>query len=82
MRNSARKTFHFRPNSAEVLGHLIHCGVCLSRLTGALEGTVGLDALALIQHIARCAEADISVNKPNYKRIGDEVYRQAQLDLK
>ena len=57
MQNSADKPFHFRPSREEVLRHLNECQVCVSRLTGALEGIVGLDALRLVQHMAGCLYA-------------------------
>lgn len=59
MQNSAVKTFHFRPSSQQVLGHLLRCEVCLSRVTGALEGIVGLDALALIGHVRGCLASSL-----------------------
>lgn len=59
MRNSAIKTFHFRPSLPEVLRHLTYCSVCLSRLTGALEGTVGLDAIRLVQGIQLCLASSL-----------------------
>jgi hypothetical protein len=64
MRNSARKTFHFRTNSQEVQRHLSVCQVCLSRVTASLEGTVGLDMIQLMQHVARCIEA----NRPRWEQ--------------
>lgn len=59
MQKTASKTFHFRPNSQQVLTHLQTCEVCLSRVTASVEGIVGLDALALIEHFGRCLELSL-----------------------
>lgn len=67
MRNSASKTFHFRPKPEDVLNHLCRCPVCLSSVTVALDDTVDLDALALVAHVQRCLKAETPGWRRDYR---------------